>query len=142
MNGDEQKNGMHSAGNAMLEDAMLEDVLKSFRQSMQAWSDAAYSRPRSGAQVAARSGWRLATAWALGGVLAVGALGTGAYEHHHREAVARMRAAQVQQQQLAAQERARVADEDLLATVDSDVARTVPAAMEPLAQMMDEGQGQ
>jgi len=29
-------------------------------------------------------------------------------------------------------------DQDLLATVDSDVSREVPAAMEPLAQMMDE----
>ena len=29
-------------------------------------------------------------------------------------------------------------DEDLLATVDSDVSRGVPAAMEPLAQLMDD----
>jgi hypothetical protein len=29
-------------------------------------------------------------------------------------------------------------DQDLLATVDSDVSREVPAAMEPLAQLMDE----
>jgi hypothetical protein len=33
--------------------------------------------------------------------------------------------------------RAADADEDLLATVDNDVSRQVPAAMEPLAQMMD-----
>jgi len=138
MNREEQKNGMHDAS-----DAMLEDALNSFRQSMHAWSDAAYSRPRTGARIAARSGWRLATAWALGGVLAAGALSTGFYEHHRREAIARMQAAQQRQQQLAAQaQQSRVADEDLLATVDSDVARTVPTAMEPLAQMMDEGQSQ
>jgi hypothetical protein len=29
-------------------------------------------------------------------------------------------------------------DEDLLASVDSDVSREVPAAMEPLAQLMDD----
>jgi hypothetical protein len=33
-------------------------------------------------------------------------------------------------------------DEDLLAAVDTDVARQVPAAMEPLAQLADEGASQ
>ncbi len=33
--------------------------------------------------------------------------------------------------------RAANSDENLLATVDNDVSRQVPAAMEPLAQMMD-----
>jgi hypothetical protein len=37
-----------------------------------------------------------------------------------------------------AAERARVEDEDLLATVDSDVSREVPSALEPLAQLMVE----
>ena len=44
--------------------------------------------------------------------------------------------------QLAEQQRAQVTDADLLATVDSDISRTVPAAMEPLAQLMDESQSQ
>ena len=131
-----------AAGDAMLEGEMAA-ALKNFRQSVYAWSDAAYSRPRSGVRIAAHRGWRLATAWALGCVLAAGGLSAGFYEHHQRQVAAQMKAAQeARQQQLAAQERARIADEDLLATVDSDVARTVPAAMEPLAQMMDESQGQ
>ena len=37
----------------------------------------------------------------------------------------------------AAVKRAINTDEDLLATVDNDVSRQVPAAMEPLAQIMD-----
>ena len=43
-------------------------------------------------------------------------------------------------QQAAAQDLATQTDQDLLATVDSDISRAVPAAMEPLAQMMDEKQ--
>ncbi|HVU47932.1 MAG TPA: hypothetical protein VHD85_17500 [Terracidiphilus sp.] len=124
-------------------DTVLDDALKNFRHSVHAWSDAAYSRPRTEMRIVARSGWRLAAVWALVSVLAVGSLSAGLYEHHHRQVLAQIRAEQeAHQRQLAAQERARQADEELLATVDSDISRTVPAAMEPLAQMMDEGQGQ
>jgi len=124
-------------------DAALEEVLGNFRQSVHAWSDAACIAPGTTAWRSARHGWRLVAAWALGCVLAVGTLGTGVYEHHHQRVLAQMRAAQqARQQQLAAQQRARQADEELLATVDSDISRTVPAAMEPLAQLMDEGESQ
>ncbi|HEX4030971.1 MAG TPA: hypothetical protein VHX20_11445 [Terracidiphilus sp.] len=124
-------------------DARLEEALKNFRQSVHAWSDAACSRRRTEIRIAARGGWRLASAWALGCALAVGGLGTGLYQHHHVEVLARIKAAQqARQQQLAAQQRAERADENLLATVDSDISRTVPAAMEPLAQLMDEGESQ
>jgi hypothetical protein len=44
----------------------------------------------------------------------------------------------VEQERLAALERARQEEEDLLAKVDSDVSREVPSAMEPLAQLMAE----
>jgi hypothetical protein len=124
-------------------DAVLEEALNNFRQSMHAWSEATYSRPRHVMRIEAHRGWKLAAGWALGCVLAVGSLSAGLYQHHHQWALAQAKAAQqVHEQQLAAQERARLADEDLLATVDSDIARTVPAAMEPLAQMMDEGESQ
>jgi hypothetical protein len=43
------------------------------------------------------------------------------------------------QQKLAADQRALTNDEDLLAKVDSDVSREVPSAMEPLAQMDEDG---
>jgi hypothetical protein len=128
---------------------MVESALKNFRESMHAWSDAAYSQPRSevrgGVRVAVRSGWRLATAWALGCMVAAGSVSGAMYERHHRQVLA-AQAREAQQQkarELAAQQqRAQIADADLLATVDSDISRTVPAAMEPLAQLMDEGESQ
>jgi hypothetical protein len=40
------------------------------------------------------------------------------------------------------QDSAQSQDEDLLATVDNDVSRGVPAAMEPLAALMDDGGAQ
>jgi hypothetical protein len=119
-------------------DPVLKQALGNFRQSVQAWSDAAYSRPRTAAQVVARRSWRLAVGWALGCVLATGSLAGGLYEHHSRQAMARIKAAQeAKQSQLAPQQRAGAADEDLLAAVDSDISRSVPAALEPLAQLMD-----
>jgi hypothetical protein len=141
MNWNENKTG---AGLEPVIDAMLEDALKNFRESVHAWSDAAYSRPRGDVRVTVRSGWRLATAWALGCVLAVGSLSGAVYERHHRQVLA-AQAREVQQaraRQMVAEQRAQMADADLLATVDSDVSRTVPAAMEPLAQLMDEGESQ
>jgi len=131
-----------------VDEAALDDelvtVLKNFKQSVRAWSQAAYSRPRTEMGVVAHGGWQLATAWALGCVLATGGLGAGLYEHHRQVALARVKATEEAHQRLLAvqEERARQADEQLLATVDSDISRTVPAAMEPLAQLMDEGQGQ
>ena len=125
-------------------DVVLEDALKNFRQSVHAWSDAAYSRPRSEVRVAVHSGWRLATACALGCVLAAGSVSGAVYERHHRQVLAAQarEAQQEKARQLAEQQRAQIADADLLATVDSDISRTVPAAMEPLAQLMDEGESQ
>jgi nucleotide-binding universal stress UspA family protein len=125
-------------------DAVLEDALRNFRQSVHAWSDAAYVRPRGAVRVAVRHGWRLAVGWALGCVLAAGSVSGAVYERHHRQVLA-AQAREAQQQkarQLAEQQRAQLADADLLATVDSDISRTVPAAMEPLAQLMDEGASQ
>jgi hypothetical protein len=108
----------------------------------------------------AQHNWRLAASWALGCLLIAGSLAGGLYEHRQRQEAARaaeMKAAE-QKVRLAAEQRvtampvvANVAtrrqstaakraanmDEDLLATVDNDVSRQVPAAMEPLAQMMD-----
>lgn len=122
-------------------DPVLEQAVKDFRANVHAWSEAAYSRPRTPA--VRSSGWRLAVAWALGCVLAASGFSGAIYEHHRREAMAAlqaMRAREAQQQKQAAQERA--ADEDLLATVDSDISREVPAAMQPLANLMDDGTGQ
>jgi hypothetical protein len=124
------------------QDAELEAVLKDFRSSVHAWSDAAYQRPRPVAQEIRHRSWRLAAGWALGFVLVAGSVSGGVIEHHHRQALAQIaaqqRAAEQQRQLREQQARATETDEVLLAGVDSDVSRQVPSAMEPLAQMMAE----
>jgi hypothetical protein len=71
-------------------------------------------------------------------VLIAGGASAGVWGHHRQEMKAA--AARVaEHERLAAEQRmqlAREEDEDLLARVDSDVAREVPSALEPLAQLM------
>jgi hypothetical protein len=122
-------------------DTELLQALKNFQSSVHAWSSAAYNRPRTPAQVVRRRSWRLAAGWALGCALVAGSVSGGVYERHHRQEMARIAAArQAEQQRQAAAQRVSPEDEDLLAKVDSDVSRTVPDAMEPLAQLMAEDQ--
>jgi hypothetical protein len=127
------------------DDPVVAQALKNFKASVDAWcesAEAAQSRPRTAVKVV-RHSWRLATAWALGCVLAASSLAGALYERHHRQERARIAAAQAveqkaaQQQQAAQLQTASAGDQDLLATVDNDISRAVPAAMEPLAQMMD-----
>ena len=125
-----------------IEDPVLAEALKHFKASVDSWSSAAYSRPRTVARTV-RHSWRQAAGWALGCVLAAGGVAGGVYEHHHRQALARDAAAHKAAQERATAQQAAAAnagtkDQDLLATVDSDVSREVPAAMEPLAQLMDD----
>lgn len=119
----------------------LEQALKSFRQSVHAWSDAELSRPRTVSAVPHRS-WRTAAAWGLGCVLAAGSLAGGLYDRHLRQDQAMAAARQAQAERIAAQQQAQAAareqDEKLFATLDGDVSREVPSAMEPLAQLMDD----
>jgi hypothetical protein len=58
--------------------------------------------------------------------------------------MAKIKAAEqgAKERQAARQQRAGTADEDLLAAVDSDVSRSVPTALEPLAQLMDGDENQ
>lgn len=130
----------------------LEQALGHFRQSVHAWSEAEFNRPRTIHIVEQPRSWRRAAAWALGCVLAAGSVSTGVYEHHHQQVLARMAAErEARQQQLLAAQRAAVqaqaqagqaqakqTDDNLLATVDKDVSRSVPDAMAPLAQLMEE----
>jgi hypothetical protein len=120
-------------------DAALEEALKNFRMSVHAWSDAAMSRPRTAQTVRHRS-WRLAVGWALAGVLLTGGLSGGMFERQQRIERERIAAARLaEQQKVQREQRAMQDDEDLLAKVDSDVSREVPSAMEPLAQLMNDG---
>jgi hypothetical protein len=122
------------------EDTEFEQALKNFSSSVHAWSDAVYSSPRTVAHEVRRRSWRLAVGWALGCLLLAGSVSGGLLERHHRleltRIAAQQRAAEQQKQVREQQARAQVSDEALLAEVDSDVARQVPSAMEPLAQMM------
>ncbi len=125
-------------------EAGLEQALKDFRSSVHAWSEAELSRPRTTARVERLLSWRVAAGWALGCVLAAGSLGGGLYEHHHRQELAKIAAAAeaARQQKLEAEQRAAKDNDDLLATVDSEVSRQVPQEMEPLAQLMAEDEAQ
>lgn len=123
-------------------DAELRQVLGDFKASVHAWSEAAYNRPRT-VQAVRRRSWRLAAGWALGCVLLAGSVSGDLYARHHRhrrhhEVDAIAAAQQVRQLQLAAEERMREENANLLANVDSEVSREVPSAMEPLARLMDE----
>jgi hypothetical protein len=147
-----------SAGD--IDDPMVAGALENFKASVDAWSEAAYSQPRTVIRTA-RHTWRLTATWALGCLLAAGSLAGTLYERHQRQESARIeamkaaiRAAEqkaalerkaaeqpvaapiVTKRQPTAVKRAANENEDLLASVDSDVSRQVPAAMEPLAQMM------
>jgi len=138
-------------------------ALKHFKASMDAWSDAALSRPRTVAEVAVRpaaAGWRTAASWALGCLLAAGSLAGAVREIHHRQQQTKLAQKQAAEERAAAAREAAflasaqveksvaaaatakkvpsVQDADLLASVDSDISRQVPAAMEPLAQLMDD----
>lgn len=124
------------------EDAALDRALSDFRSSVHAWSDAVYNRPRPIAAASGRAVWRKAAAWSLGSMLVIGTAGGGVLEIRHRQNEARIAAArEAQRQSTLAEEREREAEKEL-AKVDTDVAREVPNAMEPLAQLMTEDESQ
>jgi hypothetical protein len=132
-------------GDSAQGDAQLERALENFRLSVDAWSNAELNRPRTMAMTVRQRSWRLAAGWAMGCVLFVGGASGALYaRHEHRLEIARI-AAQRQAERAAEQARQVAAlkaseDEDLLSKVDSAVSQEVPAAMEPLAQLMaDDG---
>jgi len=83
-------------------DAELEQALKHFKASMDAWSDSAYSRPRTAAKLAVRHSWRIAAVWALGCLLAAGSLAGAGYGIYHRQELARIAAQKAAEQRAAA----------------------------------------
>ena len=140
-----------------IDDPIVAGALKHFKASVDAWSEAAYKQPRTVVRTVGHT-WRLAATWALGCLIAAGSLTGALYERHVRQEAARMGAMKAAEQKTALERKAAVQpvaativtkrqptavkraageNEDLLATVDGDVSRQVPAAMEPLAQMME-----
>ncbi len=133
--------GVNTDGGA-LEDPELERVLRDFRTSAHAWSDAVYQRPRLVEVAPRRMAWRKAAAWALGSVLMAGGAWGGLLEHRHlqeQDRLARLR--QREQQRQLQEQKAREAEQEL-ARVDMDISREVPDALEALvpATASDEGQ--
>ena len=123
-------------------DPQIEHVLRDFRQSVHSWSDAVYQRPRQVEVASRRSAWRTAAAWALGSVLVVGGVGSGFFEHHHRQELARIAATREAEHQRRLQEERASQAEQELAQVDRYVSREVPDALEPLASLMGADESQ
>jgi len=119
------------------QDQVLDEALANFKLSVDAWSDAAYSTRRL-AEFSPRRNWRPAAAWALGCALVASSVSGLVYQRHERQVEARQAAVNLATQQKQAADQQAVDEEDLLASVDSDVSRQVPSAMEPLAQMAED----
>lgn len=118
----------------------LREAIGNFKSSVEAWSDAALSRPRQVA-VPARTDRAWITRWALGTLVLVATVSGGVYQNHRQQEFAKAEAARIaQQQQEMVAQRAKE-EADLMAKVDSDISREVPSALEPLASLMDENQG-
>ena len=134
-----------AAGVEAEEDANLEQVLSDFRTSVHAWSDAASSAPRNIELSVRHRSWRLAAGWALGCVLVAGGVTGAVMQHEHQVEMAQITSAQQQaqqQQDAEARQLSRQEDRNLMAKVDDSISQEVPSAMEPLAQLMEEGQTQ
>jgi hypothetical protein len=134
-----------AAGEGAETDARLNQALADFRSSVNAWSEAAYSRARMAEIRVQRRSWRPAAGWTLGCALVAGGVTGGIIEHQRQQKTARIAAADGQQAQRAqlAVELNQAASQDhsqdagLMAKVDSDTAQEVPEAMQPLAQLME-----
>jgi len=124
------------------QDAAIESAIENFRRSVRAWSEAELSHARAVQTAIRHRSWRLAMGWALGCALVMGGASGVLLERRHQAEQARIKTLQdaEHRRQVAAQ-RVKDADEEL-AKVNSDVARDVPSAMEPLAQLMGEDESQ
>jgi hypothetical protein len=131
-----ESQGLHPESHDLTLDSNLAEALRNFKLSVDSWSEAAYSDHRFVQSVPRRS-WRPAAAWALGCALVASSVSGVVYQRHERQMEAKQAAEKFAAQQKQAAD-LQAADEDLLASVDSDVSRQVPSAMEPLAQMAED----
>lgn len=125
----------------------LREALGNFKVSVDAWSEAMMSRPRE-AKAPARTNWSAVTKWALGCVVFAGTVSGGVYQNFKQQEAAKMEAARIaeQQRELAAARATKqddlTANDDLMANVDSDIAREVPSALQPMASLMTDEDSQ
>ena len=136
-------------------DPVLKQALGDFKASVHVWSEAEFVRPRA-AHPATHGLRRWALGWSLAGVLLAGGVsGVVIVGHHWRQdpPVATVHGVQQPVQPTTLQTQPMVAsaggqvtgkgasvkqesqDEELLASVDSAVSRTVPSAMDPLVDL-------
>jgi len=135
------------------EDEQVEIALRNFRDSVRAWSDEEFARSRTIERSRWNGFWRAAASpamgWALAGVLMLGGVAVPVSVVHERQVAdeqAKKLAIQQERQRLkeeAAREQAVVAmnDDELLSHVDSDIAQSTPDALEPLASLMNDANG-
>jgi len=125
-------------------DPVLKQALGDFKESVHAWSDAAYTQARTVRPAARANAWRMAASWSLAAMLIAGATSGGVYVHHERvvasQLAAQQAAEQQRQQAIALAKKQAQEEEEMLASVDTAVSREVPAAMEPLAQLSEESE--
>lgn len=121
----------------------LREALGDFKLSVDAWSEAMISRPRE-AKSPVRTNWSAVTKWALGCIVFAGTVSSGVYQNHRQVETAKVEAARIaeQQREMEAAKVAKVNEEDLMANIDSDVARQVPSALQPLATLMTDEEAQ
>jgi len=133
--------------NQAAEDAQVEAALRQFRESVDAWSEREYARPRSVEWARPGIFWRVISrpmaVWGMAAVLAASAVTVpvAKYRQHELQVAEAQRQAQLEQQkhdEAMRQAALAVDDEELLSHVDSDIAQAAPEAMEPLASMMSE----
>jgi len=135
---DENAMGIRSDEEERLEPE-LREALGNFKASVDAWSETMLSRPRQ-VKAPTRASWNSLTKWALGSLVFAGTVSGGIYENHRQQEAVKIEAARIEdhQRELAAQHPKD--EEDLMAKVDSDVAREVPSALEPMASLMEESE--
>jgi hypothetical protein len=138
---DEDANWTAETENLETLEPELREALTNFKASVDAWSDAMVSRPRT-AKASERTNWSAVTKWALGCAVFAGTVSGGLYQNHRQQVAQKIESARIAEQQeqreLAAAQLLKENEEDLMSNVDSDVAREVPSALEPLASLMAE----
>lgn len=126
----------------------LREALGNFKSSVTTWSEAMMSRPRE-VKAPARTNWAFVAKWALGCVVFAGTVSGGIYQNHRQVEAAKAAVAAAaarateQQRELAEQTTKEQSADELMANVDSDIARQVPSALQPMASLMtdDESKG-
>lgn len=137
MNRRDEKTELSGAESFEMLEPELRDALGDFKASADAWSEAMMSRPRE-VKTPARTNWGLVTKWALGCVVFAGTVSGGVYENHRQQEAARVESARIAEQQRQFDAQRAKDEEDLMAKVDSDIAREVPSALEPMASLMED----